>query len=305
MDAGVIDDDSWRAWLAAPWGTTRISGDPLVFVGDATERVSARLLFEPAETVTITDSTGAFTYVAGVDYAVGAASRDVVRLPGSRLPHLAAHDLAALDPRELLARTVQATYEHGEAWPGDVPADKSARLPLTSRVLRQGAECVIGVMGDSISEGYDASGFLGVAPHQPPYLELVRRGLELASSARVTVRNHAVAGWTTEDAAWLIPEVVASAPTLVVIAFGMNDACYATASAVAGRVSSFVRALRDRRPEVECLLVAPMAPTPRCTWVAHDFFNRYRDALAALESDGVAAADVTRVWRALLTRKDA
>jgi len=46
-------------------------------------------------------------------------------------------------------------------------------------------------VGDSISEGYNASSFIGAPPYQPPYGALVAAGLERAYRSPVTLRNFA------------------------------------------------------------------------------------------------------------------
>src|SRR5262249_17218604 len=93
-------------------------------------------------------------------------------------------------------------------------------------------------------------------------------------------------------------------PDLVIVAFGMNDASYADAGEYAMNVSSLLGRVRADVPDTEFLLVSPMLPTPECRWLVHSRFAEYRDALATLTGEGVALADVTRLWTDLIVQKN-
>jgi lysophospholipase L1-like esterase len=238
------------------------------------------------------------------DYIVDADSGRIRRPPGSRMPILSPDAMATVDPDLLHSRLVTVDYTTDcREWRDAAPPDKSDLLPNTHAAIAEGEPLTICVMGDSISEGYDATGFRDVPPRQPPYVELVAHGLARQRRAPVQMRNHAVAGWTTEHAEWQIPEVAACAPTLVIIAFGMNDACYAEPPAFGERVAAMTRQLSAHSTQVEFALVTPMLPTEACTWVDASRFEGYRTALLSLERRSLAVADVTQVWRALLERK--
>jgi hypothetical protein len=83
----------------------------------------------------------------------------------------------------------------------------------------------------------------------------------------------------------------------------MNDACYAEPSEFASRVADLMGAVRNDCAGVEFLLVSPMLPTPECDWVPIGRIQAYSESLAAMANSGVAVADVTSVWGALLNRK--
>jgi lysophospholipase L1-like esterase len=158
--------------------------------------------------------------------------------------------------------------------------------------------------GDSISEGYDASGFHGVAPYQPPFGSIVADSLRKRYGSEVRLENLATAGWTAADAVWDVDRIAAARPDLVIVAYGMNDAAYADADEFRRNVSTVVAKVRDAVPDAEFVLVSSMLPTAECTWVVPSRFDEYRDALTTLGGSGVAVADVTRMWRDLARRKD-
>jgi len=158
--------------------------------------------------------------------------------------------------------------------------------------------------GDSISEGYDASGFHGAAPHQPAFGQLVASGLERHYGGSVRLTNLATAGWTAADGLWDTARIAAVKPDLVIVAFGMNDACYAQADEFVANVSTLLKNVRNEVADVEFVVVSPMLPTPDCTWVVASRFDEYRTALAGLIGEGVVLADVTGLWSQITARKD-
>ena len=252
----------------------------------------------------MTDSTGAIRYAAHDDYIVDAADGCILRPPDSRMPLLSPDELCTDGPRVLESRVVTVDYLH-ESQPrfNEASLDRSHLLPGTSGRLRAGQPVTICVVGDSISAGYDATGFRGVPPFQPPYVDLVAHALEAAGRSPIVMHNHAVAGWTTEHAQWEMSEVARREPSLVFIALGMNDATYAEPHQFAERIAAMVLQLSSEAAETELLLLTPMLPTSACTWVNTDWIEGYRAALLALERTGIAVADVTRMWRRLLERK--
>jgi acyl-CoA thioesterase I len=200
---------------------------------------------------------------------------------------------------------VAVTYTHdSDRWQGFVPGNAAAQLPRVSRKLQRGDPLTICLTGDSISEGYDASGFHQLRPDQPPFGPLVAAGLRKRSGANIQFHNFGTAGWTTEDALWDTERIALAQPDLVMVAFGMNDASYAGADEYMAHVSSLLTRIRADVPHVEFVLVSPMLPTPECDWLVHSRFGEYRDALAALAGEGVALADVTTLWTELVARKD-
>lgn len=287
------------------WLSSTMHAESVVFIGDANGPVEANLLFQPDEVLSVTNAGADVTYVAGRDYRVDRKAGQIVRLPDSRMPSTTRQTLAAADGTLTHDRTVSVTYTHpiGQ-WPGFVPPYSGAELVRVMRRLRQRDPLTICVTGDSISEGYDASGFHGLPPLQPPFATLVASGLQQRTGTPIQLHNFGTGGWTTADALWDTARLTAANPDLVVVAFGMNDASYAEADEYAGNISSLIARVRGDVRHAEFILVSPMLPTPECDWLVHARFASYRDALAHLTGEGVALADVTSLWTDLLARKD-
>ena len=261
------------------WRTRTMYGETITPEG--------RLLFAPDAVLAVTSAAGTDTFVEGPDYVVERDARRIVRPAGSRMP-----------------RTVAVTYAHADGLSADALGAKWGTLPRVIARLNRGEPITIGLTGDSISEGYDVSGFHRVPPYQPAFGQLVATALEQEYGARVRLHNLAAAGWTSADAVWDAPRIAALAPDLVIVAFGMNDASYADAGEFAGNVSSLMRRVRDEAGRAEFMLVSSMLPTPECSWIVPERFGEYRAALAGMTGEGVDLADVTGLWMAIVARKD-
>jgi lysophospholipase L1-like esterase len=249
-------------------------------------RPEGRLLFAPDAVLSVTSAAGDATHAEAADYVVDRSARRIVRPAGSRMPS-----------------AVAVTYTHSDdswAWR---PPETGGLLRVAAR-LKRAEPVTICLIGDSISEGYDVSGFHRVPPYQPAFGQLVTIALEQHYGSPVRLHNLATAGWTAADALWETARIAAVRPDLVIVAFGMNDACYAEAREFAGNVSSVMQRVRDDVADVEFLLVSSMLPTPECRWIIPERFEEYRAVLVELTGQGVALADVTGIWTELLARKD-
>ena len=285
------------------WRTATMHGESAILVARGDEPPEASLLFAPREILNVVSAAGDTTFAEGADYMVDRGAARIVRVAGSRMPAVTPEAIACADGGLTHPHTIAITYTHDRDPAMAVPAESLGVVARAPRRLQQRQPVTICVVGDSISEGYDSSGFHGLPPHQPGYARLVADGLEQEYGGPVRLHNFAVAGSTAADALWDTERVAAVKPDLAIVAFGMNDAGYADAGEFAGNVAALVARIRGASPEVEFVLVSPMLPAPACAWVAHDRFGEYRAALAQLAGDGVVFADVTGIWTAMLARK--
>ncbi len=194
-----------------------------------------------------------------------------------------------------------ADYSPRQPWIGTVPTTRSSELVRVVHRLITGQHCRVVLLGDSISEGCNASGFNGVPPGQPPYIDRLAAALRERFSAPVDVVNLSVGG---KDSAWgatMKEKVAALRPDLVLLAFGMNDC--GPAVTFAANTWTMVRAIQRDCPDADIILVAGMTGNPDLTEFPQSRFEHYRDALKLMISPGVAVADVTSFWIDLLRRK--
>jgi lysophospholipase L1-like esterase len=201
-----------------------------------------------------------------------------------------------------------AEYETDERWTGFVPARAAEFLPRTIARLESKEPLRLVVLGDSISAGANASAFIRANPYLPPYPQRVARGLEALGASHVTLINLAVGGKTSSWGLTRLPDVIADKPDLLIIAFGMNDALRGdSVGALPRQYGSNMREMitRARRalPKCEIILVASMIGNPDWDHLEQSRFRQFRDELLRLEGPGVAVADVTSFWAAVLKRK--
>ena len=176
-------------------------------------------------------------------------------------------------------------------------------MPKTIAKLKNKVPITISVSGDSISQGYNASGFTNGAPFMPAYSELVAAQLQAKTGSKVTLRNRAIAGWTTIQGLNDLPKLLADKPDLVIIAYGMNDVGYRNADAFKSRIAELIKGIKAANAATEIILVSPMLANPEWHHTPPELFAPYRDALASLQADGIAFADMTSIWQVLFTRK--
>ncbi len=304
----------------------RIHDEPLFFIDRGTDTAAASLWLPAERLVSLRHGFSGVEYEEGRDFTVDLSAGVVQRLPGSRMPVTLLDELSSpvdhdgsgfmftrgspvmflmfAEDDTFHRRQVHATYDVPPGqWTGPVAPFRGDQLPRTLRHLIAGDPLTVVITGDSISEGYNASGFLGVPPHQPPYADLVVDGLRRAYGAPIVLHNLAVAGSSTDVGLADVERVVAVRPDLVVVAFGMNDAGYATSADVAANVAGIIEAIRRGAPDAEFVLVSSMLPNPEWHYPVLERFDAYRAVLASLCAEGVILADVTALWRAVLRRK--
>jgi acyl-CoA thioesterase-1 len=299
--------------------------DPLCFVDRAGD-VTATLLFPLSDLIELSSAAGDVQYEEGRDFVIAPDRRMVIRTAESRIPVTRRDELyPSADPdgsafmfkRDapgtylmfgegdlFLRRQVCATYTHQPGlWTAPVPRFCGAQMPGTMQRLRARERLVIAVTGDSISEGYNASGFVGVPPYQPPYVGLVAAGLTKAYASPIALHNLASAGWTADQGLADAARVGALHPDLVIVAFGMNDSGYATPEEFSANIAGIMARVRQDARDAEFVLVSPMLPNPEWHYPVLERFAGYRDALGRLCGEGVVLADVTTFWQKLLERK--
>ncbi len=199
---------------------------------------------------------------------------------------------------------VEVTYERGPyEWTGALPQFASERLPKTIERLRSGQPLKIGVSGDSISTGLDASATSQSNPAQPGYADLIALRLKQTYKSEITLVNRAVAGWSVANGVKDCDALMANAPDLVIVAYGMNDVGRRDPEWFRKTTSQLIDRIHEARPATEIILVATMLGNKEWIHTPRDMFGLYRDELKKLCGPGVELADVGSVWEELLIHK--
>ena len=204
-------------------------------------------------------------------------------------------------------KQVMVTYEHEDAWSGPSPTFAGDRLPATMKKLKARAPLTIVAYGDSITHGLGESRLSHIPPFLPPWPELVVQRLKaIYQDEHIRLYNSAQSGadsnWGKEYAERMVGSLH---PDLVIIAFGQNDFWSLSASTFADNISAIIRAIRDKSPDAEFLLVSTMRFDPAYTsqtqyWNA---VGEYARKLKVMTAPGVQFVDMTALSESVFAAK--
>ena len=226
------------------WRSATMHGESVLFINEGGGSAKGKLLFTPTKILQVASSSGEIVYEAGKDYVWQPGSKEIVLPAGSKITWKTPQDLrrpAKSQKYNLTHRDGNgeilfgATHEYQDmqtlvsyeydpaAWKGPKPSFAGKELPKTVNLLKEKKPLKIALLGDSISTGCNASGWAKVAPHQPPYQDLLVRNLEKAYGSKVSLENFAVGGTSTDWGVANIGKVVEAKTDLIILAFGMHD----------------------------------------------------------------------------------
>ncbi len=199
-------------------------------------------------------------------------------------------------------RNVEITYRRRDE--KSIPGlEKIGTLPKTAARLKAGESFTLGISGDSISTGLDASALAKTAPYQPGYPELVVAQLQASFDCKIAMKNRAVSGWSVANGVTDLDKLLAEKPHLVIVAYGMNDVGRRDPKWFGEQTRIILDRIKAADPAIEVVLVSSMLGNGEWTATPREMFPKYRDELKKLAGPGVALADVTAVWEALLRNK--
>lgn len=156
-------------------------------------------------------------------------------------------------------RNVEITYERAPAeWRGTPPRFAGEALPQTLARLRAGESLTLGISGDSISTGLDASAITCAEPFQFGYPELVAAQLQSTYGTEIELQNRSVAGWSIVHGLQDLERMLETQPQLLVVAYGMNDVGRRDPAWFGTQVRTLIERARGANPGIEILLVATM-----------------------------------------------
>ena len=121
--------------------------------------------------------------------------------------------------------------------------------------------------------------------------------------SKVTLQNRAIAGWSSKQGVDDLGKLLATKPDLVIIAYGMNDVGSRKPDDFKANIALMLKGIREANPLTDVILVATMTGNPDWMATPPELFPIYRDILASFQGEGVVLADLTSVWKRMLTRK--
>lgn len=287
-------------YLRPFWKGNIVENETLMLLGESDRGV---LLYEPKEVLSVRDYFLEQAFQNGADYRV--EGRCLLRT-GSRIPYWT-EDEYYTDEFETIGigankeicerygvqkylkygegnlftqRQLAVSYTHEGVWNGPVPQGKSAKFAHVLSKLKNGEACKLLFYGDSITTGCNASGTQQggmTPPYMPSFPDLVCEYLREEFSVSVECVNTAVGGmgtrWGVEN---LEERVIAYAPDLVFLAFGMNDPGVSLEQ-YGEWVCEMIEKIRSALPQTEIVLVSSILPNPDANegWVGNQsIFHR-------------------------------
>ena len=322
---GAADVARWNL-LSPVWENLTVHGESSILLQETDDGpLVGRLAFPVDEVISVrmANRTREFTAADGlkVDHSTGRfelpASSAAPRIktaelfPATGSPMSYKHRVGNPDQSLLFGpgrwfhdRQVEVTYRRrNEAWTGYRPVFAERNLPRTIGRLKAGERVVVGVSGDSISAGGDASKLAGAEPNQPPFADLVAAQLRASYPGEIVLKNRAVGGWSIANGNQDLDKLLAEKPDLIIMAYGMNDVGRRDPAWFKDQAKKFIDRVRAEAPATELILVTPMLGTVEWVHTPREMFFKYRDELTSFLGPGIVLADVTEIWHELLRRK--
>jgi len=295
------------------WRSQASENEPVLFVQeDGKKLATGKLLFIPSEKFKITHPDQKMEYEEGKDYTWKPGTKIIELTLTSRIPFkTAAQMMPPKDNPNMFATVLHSegrffhdlqvlvSYWHKtDPWPQPYK-QQPEQLKRVMAKLKAKQPIMMVALGDSITQGYNASGFEPALaePYQPSYPQLVANTLQKRFGSKVTLVNISAAGTEAGWGVGMVSKVTAERPDLVLLAFGMNDG---------GGYDKKMTQMRDLvlglNPEADVVLVSPMTMNPRISG-AEGFIWKSK-FLGDLVTKNVALADVTTPWLEVLKRKN-
>lgn len=235
----------------------------------------------------------------------------------------------------LYKHQIAVTYYHRDKGNYTVPMDQSREFDGLIGKLERGKSVNIACLGDSISNGSNASGVFSTKlnPCMPSYFGLLGDYIKAKYNyqkvclyedpkyyvadkedepTRIKMTNFSVGG---KDSYWGVTQVEAVAavkPDLVVLGFGMNDgSAYTGENAYYANMQKMITEIRKTNPDCEFVVLGTMLPNANICWNVggnsiYGNQEKYLPKLQKLaqEEAGVALADITTLHKEYLTVKN-
>ncbi len=319
------------------WRSTTVHRESVLCVKESADApADGKLLFPATKIIAVRSADQRTQFQQGMDFNLSPDGSRLLLTEKSRIPSLQTSDLfppkgklpqwkgdASPGPQSLPHKVgdpetfilfnnghwfhdqqIEVTYERAAStWPGDVPQFDPAKLPKTIARLKAKQNLTVGVSGDSITYGLNASGLVGVSPFMPMYPDLVAAQLRSTYGGEIALFNRAVGGWGVPNGLADLDQLLSHEPDLIIIAYGMNDVGGRNPDAYKNGVQQMITRIQAKRPDAEIILVATMLGNDQWQATPREMFPKYRDALASLCGDGIVLADLTAIWTEMLKRK--
>ncbi len=334
-DYALLSYDFGEEQMVRPFFLGNTIYNETVMPVDSGVEISGMLQFEPLKILSVRDFAWEREFVEGVDYTV--SGRKLVLSPGSAIPYLTEENLRGVNVPQPYRKvdsisnvetdfmmmganviytegtlvyghqiSVSYVYDVKDLSPDVYPRYMGDKLPKLSAKLKSGQPVNLAITGDSVGEGCSSSKYFNRAPYMDNFITLAKDGLEREYGSDITLVNLSKGG---EKSAWgqagqQINKVVAAAPDVLFIHFGIND-CGDRISANMFRdnIELLILQVRDELPDCEFVIINAFPPNFRT--YDQSLMEQYWLKTAAIEKQhsGVAVLDMYSQGVELLKNK--
>lgn len=276
--------------MTAPYFKGNVIYNETVMLIEDNGVVSGKLQYEPVKILSVRDYTWEKEFPAD-EYSV--SGNTLTMKAGGTMPYLSAENLQGKnipEPyREVSSITnvetdwvlmggsiytessliyghqvsVSYVYDVEDVKTEEFADYEASGFPKLKEKLSSGKDVKIVAIGDSVAEGCSSSARFNHAPYMENWVDQSTKLLDEKYAGKVSVKNVAVGGKTSEwgSAAAQINSVAAETPDLVIVHFGINDAGGdMTPGAYRDNVEKIVADVLARVPDCEFMLVKAFAP---------------------------------------------
>ncbi len=312
------------------WEDKHVNIEPGMFAGSDT----VKLMFPVEKLLKVSAHVTDTVYEEGKDFTHVPGSDEIKLLPGTRIPHYSEAELHPVESETLrlhplpnangIRNAVDDGYLLYNNWElfaeNQVDIDYIAknvdfkpvlprqldRLPVFRSKLAKGEPVRVTLVGDSISQGYNATKFIDRDPHMPCYIELVCNELTARCGSPVKLNNLALTGTGITRAQENKEKYFADQPDLMVIAYGMNNMWQMPVDEFIMHMEEVISEMHSVNPHTEYLVLTFMTGNPLWKPTVPGPDAVYADAMrkyVAEKNCHFALADVQKVWKMFLERK--
>ncbi len=325
-------------WLDKIWKGKMVYEEPICFSElDNGNLVGGDLLYPPTKLLKLCSPDGKCIYEENKDFYLH--QNKIFRTNNSAIPFLSrniycipytgAADTAWLRLKdgeryikeflEVTNYQVLVTYRHEGEWEGSTPNNQLSFMPRFAKKLSAKESIQIVFYGDSITAGWEASGYnetvidmvnleeMHISNCKPPYMP---SWVTLVTDALKSYYNHSgiikinrgaggsTASWGGNNAATLVNH---HHPDMVILAFGMNN-MQDEPEKFKQDILSIITTIRNENPDCEFLLVSPMIPNPEIFEFMNHKLLKHQEALYQIQESltGIGVAPVHSMFLNLL-----
>lgn len=288
--------DNFANIITPSWKSEIVYNETVLMLGDGKSLPKGKLAFRPRRIISVRDYNLHTEFGEGKDYNID-GDGNITLLNGSACPYLeeenlfyatrpsgadGLHEFPSANSEKpnlmytetpyLVQKQLCVTYEYDKSdFSADAvsKADESKLLALRKK-LAEKSQIRMAVLGDSISEGANSSGFMNIPPYQATYSVLFREYLEKKFGADIEFQNFSVGGMTSAWGVTRSQEVGRFMPDVVILSFGANDGGTGQDNGIkpvsvadfTNNIRTAMENIRKYNPVCEFILVSSLKPNP-------------------------------------------